>query len=238
MLDDGLVRARLRGWPRRPDVAHLVLADHTVAPRATTVREWLAMITAEGFTTIRTGALSPDAARVFVDHGFVEVQRLALLHLTLDVDRVPEPHHRLRPLRGDRAFATAERIDERAFGVEWDIDAAGIREACEATPAHRIRLALTANDEPAGYMITGRNGSAGFVQRLAVDPTNEGQGVATSLIFDGLRWLRRHRVDDVLINTRLDNDRALDLYRRLGFVDMDENLSVLELAPDATGARP
>jgi len=42
----------------------------------------------------------------------------------------------------------------------------------------------------------------------------------------------------VLINTRLDNDRALDLYRRLGFVDMDENLSVLELAPDATGARP
>ena len=111
MLDDGLVRARLRGWPRRPDVAHLVLADHTVAPRATTVREWLAMITAEGFTTIRTGALSPDAARVFVDHGFVEVQRLALLHLTLDVDRIPEPHHRLRPLRGDRAFATAERID-------------------------------------------------------------------------------------------------------------------------------
>jgi ribosomal protein S18 acetylase RimI-like enzyme len=42
--------------------------------------------------------------------------------------------------------------------------------------------------------------------------------------------LRRYRVRDVLVNTRLDNDRALDLYRRVGFVDMDENLSVLELS--------
>lgn len=228
VLDDGTVRARLRPWPREVDVAHLVLTDHTVAPRSTTVRDWMNLVARDGYATIRTGALSPEAAGVFLDHGFVEIQHLALLRLDLSAVIIGEPHHRTRPLRTNRAFETAARIDRKAFDDGWELDAGGIRDACEATPTHRIRLALTTADEPAGYMITGRNGSAGFIQRLAVEPGHEGQGVATSLLIDGLRWLRRHGVSDVLINTRRDNDRALDLYRRLGFVDMDENLSVLE----------
>jgi len=228
-LDDGTVRARLRPWPREMEVAHLVLTDHTVAPRHTTLRDWTNLIARDGYSTIRTGALSSDAARVFLDHGYVEIQHLALLRLDLDDTIIAEPHHRTRALRSFRAFETAARIDAQAFDTGWELDASGIRDACTATPSHRIRLALTTTDEPAGYMITGRNGSAGFVQRLAVDPGHEGQGVATSLLLDGLRWLQKHRVRDVLINTRLDNERALHLYRRLGFVDMNENLSVLEL---------
>lgn len=228
VLDDGTVRARLRPWPREVGVAHLVLTDHTVPPRSTTVRDWMNLVARDGYATIRTGALSREAAGVFLDHGFVEIQHLALLRLDLSDTTIAEPHHRTRPLRTNRAFETAARIDHKAFDDGWELDAAGIREACEATPVHRIRLALTTADEPAGYMITGRNGSAGFVQRLAVEPGYEGQGVATSLLIDGLRWLHRHGVRDVLINTRLDNARALDLYRRLGFVDMDENLTVLE----------
>ncbi|MEY3618807.1 MAG: hypothetical protein RL726_1505 [Actinomycetota bacterium] len=230
VLDDGTVRARLRPWPSEVDVAHLVLTDHTVAPRSTTLLDWTNLITRDGYSTIRTGALSPDAARVFLDHGYVEIQHLALLRLDLSEVILTEPHHRTRALRTFRAFETAARIDRKAFESGWELDAAGIRDACTATPTHRIRLALTTADEPAGYMITGRNGSAGFIQRLAVDPAHESQGVATSLLLDGLHWLRRYRVRDVLVNTRLDNDRALDLYRRLGFVDMDENLSVLELS--------
>ena len=238
LLDDGVVRARLRPWPEQPDVAHLVLTDHTMAPRSTTLRDWMRVVADDEYTAIRTGALSFDAARTFVDHGFVEIQRLALLRRQLSADTfVAEPHHRTRPLRGTRAFETAARIDRKAFESGWDLDAAGIRDACEATPNHRVRLALTSSDEPAGYMITGRNGSAGFVQRLAVDPRHEGHGVATSLILDGLAWLQRSGVDDVLINTRLDNSRALDLYRRLGFDDMDENLVVLERRID-TGNLP
>jgi ribosomal protein S18 acetylase RimI-like enzyme len=215
-----------------------VLTDHTLAPRSTTLRDWINMVANDDYTTVRTGALSLEAARTFIDHGFVEIQRLALLRRELNErTSIPEPHHRTRPLRGTRAFDTAARIDHKAFESGWDLDAAGIRDACEATPTHRIRLALTSNDDPAGYMITGRNGSAGFVQRLAVDPNHESQGVATSLILDGLAWLQRNGVDDVLINTRLDNVRALDLYRRLGFDDMEENLVVLE-RPIAAGALP
>jgi ribosomal protein S18 acetylase RimI-like enzyme len=100
---------------------------------------------------------------------------------------------------------------------------------------HRIRLAVTATDEPAGYMVTGRNGSAGFIQRLAVDPAYEGQGVATSLLQDGLGWLARRRVTDILVNTHLDNQRALSLYQRIGFEQLPENLRVMELSLSKQG---
>jgi ribosomal protein S18 acetylase RimI-like enzyme len=189
---------------------------------------------------VRTGALSASATPPFTQLGFVSFQRLALLRLELDRpnDRLEgalhdsssgASRHELRAVRGSRQVATLARIDRAAFVDGWDLDATGILDACQATPQHRVRLAVTANDEPAGYMITGRNGAAGFVQRLAVHPDFEGRGVASSLLVDGLVWLQRRRVDDVLVNTNFDNERALDLYRRFGFEPLEESLSVLAL---------
>jgi ribosomal protein S18 acetylase RimI-like enzyme len=141
----------------------------------------------------------------------------------------------MRPLRSQRALDVAARLDHLAFESGWELDVNGIEEACRATPVHRIRLAVTATDEPAGYMVTGRNGSAGFIQRLAVDPAHEGQGVATSLLQDGLGWLTRRRVTDILVNTHVDNHRALSLYQRLGFEQLPENLRVMELSLSKLG---
>ena len=186
---------------------------------------------AEGYTSIRTGALSGEAAEQFEVMNFYEIQQLALLRLgTATPSRVdsPVPHHEMRALRSVRSMDIAARIDQEAFDFGWQLDALGIREACRATPAHRIRLALTSTDEPVGYMITGRNGSAGFIQRLAVSPTHAGQGVATSLLQDGLQWLSKAGVSDILVNTHLDNQRALDLYHRLGFATLPETLRVMQ----------
>ena len=155
---------------------------------------------AEGYTSIRTGALSGEAAEQFEAKDFYEIQRLALLRLgaaTPNKVDSPTPHHEMRALRSVRSMDIAARIDQEAFDFGWQLDALGIREACRATPAHRIRLALTSTDEPVGYMITGRNGSAGFIQRLAVSPTHAGQGVATSLLQDGLQWLSKAGVSDI-----------------------------------------
>ena len=155
---------------------------------------------AEGYTSIRTGALSGEAAEQFEIMNFHEIQKLALLRLgTATPSKVdgPAPHHEMRALRSVRSMDIAARIDQEAFDFGWQLDALGIREACRATPTHRIRLALTSTDEPVGYMITGRNGSAGFIQRLAVSPTHAGQGVATSLLQDGLKWLSKAGVNDI-----------------------------------------
>ncbi|MBU3689519.1 MAG: hypothetical protein B7C54_06285 [Acidimicrobiales bacterium mtb01] len=246
LLDDGRTRARLRPWPHQSRIAQLILTDHTKAPTVATLLTWLAVARDHGFDSIRTGALSDSATPPFVELGFESIQRLALLRLELDRhndDLDTELHgssraarHELRAVRGSRQIATLARIDRAAFVDGWDLDATGIVDACRATPQHRVRLAVTANDDPAGYMITGRNGAAGFIQRLAVHPDHEGRGVATSLLVDGLTWLHRRRVEDVLVNTNFDNERALDLYRRFGFESLDESLSVLALDRLAVGS--
>ena len=240
LFDDGIVCARVRKWPSRPDIAHLVLTDHTVAPSRASLDEWTQSLRSEGYTSIRTGALSLSATEPFEQAGFRDIQRLALLRMKTPLPRVAthrtaQPHHEMRPLRSQRAFDVAARLDHLAFDSGWGLDVDGIEEACRATPVHRIRLAVTATDEPAGYMVTGRNGSAGFIQRLAVDPAYEGQGVATSLLQDGLSWLARRRVTDILVNTHLDNERALSLYQRIGFEQLPENLRVMELSLSKQG---
>ena len=239
LFDDGFVGARVRHWPHRPDVAHLVLIDHTAAPSLTSLQEWIESLRLDGYGFIRTGAVSAAAAKPFELSGFVDIQHLALLRLSAGATSLlarSTPHHEIRTLRTQRSLSLAARLDQMAFASGWELDVEGIEEACRATPAHRLRLAVTATDEPAGYMITGRNGTAGFVQRLAVDPKFEGQGVATSLLQDGLSWLKKRQVSDILVNTHLDNHRALALYQRLGFEQLPENLQVLELR--ITGSAP
>lgn len=200
-----------------------------MAPPYTTLADWSNVLRRWNFHTVRTGALAETATSSFVEHGFTCVQRLALLRFVLDRSVELElPRHELRTIRGPRQLAVAARIDSVAFENGWELDVDAILDACRATPHHRIRLAVTATDQPAGYVITGRNGTAGFVQRLAVVPEFEGQGIATSLLLDGLRWLQRRHVREVLVNTNFDNDRALELYERFGFSLVPESLQVFE----------
>lgn len=227
--------ARVRSWPGHTDIAHLVLTDHTRSPTVGAVRSWTEYLRLNGYHLIRTGALAPDASATFERAGFHSVQHLALLRLDdpsilRRIRKFPRPPVAVRTLRSQRSLLTAARIDASAFDPDWNLDVAGIRDACRATPAHHIRLAVTATDEPAGYMITGRSGTSGFIQRLSVAPEHQGQGIGKALLQDGLRWLTRRRVHDILVNTHLDNVRALQLYMAWGFRRLDEELQVMEIA--------
>ena len=47
------------------------------------------------------------------------------------------------------------------------------------------------------------------------------------MVADALRWLRRHRTDRALVNTQLDNQPALALYRGCGFHELPTGLCVM-----------
>ena len=241
VLHDGVVTARVRIWPGNPEIAHLVLADHTQSPTVGAVQSWTEFLRLKGFNLIRTGALSPDSSAIFERAGFHSIQRLALLRLddpsiVHGLGQLPRPAVATRALRSQRSLLTAAAIDAAAFDLNWNLDVGGIRDACRATPSHRIRLAVTATDEPAGYMITGRSGSSGFIQRLAVSPSHQGQGIGNALVQDGLRWLGRRQIRDVLVNTHLDNETALHIYKTWGFGRLDDELQVMEINTLGRGA--
>ena len=82
-------------------------------------------------------------------------------------------------------------------------------------------------DAPTGYGLFGRAGNDGYVQRLAVHPEAQGDGLGRALLADGLRWLQRRGAVHAYVNTQSDNDRAYGLYCASGFTPMPIGLCVL-----------
>jgi ribosomal protein S18 acetylase RimI-like enzyme len=220
---DGLV-CRARTWPSLPDTAQLVMYQQVRPPTTADLERWSDQLAQMGFARLRTSALATAAARRVELAGFHTIQELVLL-------QHDEPRTAARPrtstsrLLTDRQ-AEAARIDRAAFGAEWSLDASAIDDVRHATPAHRARTAGGTAFQ--AYAITGRDARQGFLQRLAVAPEHQGQGLGTALVQDSLRWSGRWRADRVLVNTPTTNLVALALYERLGFHRLTERLRVYE----------
>lgn len=69
---------------------------------------------------------------------------------------------------------------------------------------------------------------------LAVHEGHQGQGVGRALMNELLRWARSNpRVEKVELQVRSSNERALGLYRSLGFVEEGRKTRRLKIGPDA-----
>jgi ribosomal protein S18 acetylase RimI-like enzyme len=211
-----------------------------VVPEPEQVRRWVERASADpAVTTIRTSALYPAPASRFRAAGFVVADRLALLQADLRTGRQGATRRRLGradartgKLRRSELTAAA-RIDQAAFGPAWSHDAAEIDEIRAATPHARVR----ARYRPAGvgrrhvlaFAVAGASNEHGYLQRLSVHPDHQRRGHGRALTLDALGWMARRNLRDCLVNTSVDNGAALDLYRSVGFVRLDEHLEVLEL---------
>lgn len=251
----GAEQARCSPWRGDGKLAHLAPTSDSQPLSASFVRHCAGRLGREGFSGIVTSALAPVEQTGFLEAGFEIEQRLHLLvHDLAGLDSVarPEGVKVRRARRSDMDGVVL--LDGQAFDDFWSMDAAAIREAVEATPRARFRLAVhdgagsehrrAESDEATGgqgaagggivgYAITGRAGTRGYLQRLAVAERLRGQGLGRHLVGDGLRWLRRWGADQCMVNTQEGNDRALDLYERMGFRREPAGLAVLasRLAP-------
>lgn len=223
----GRERVRTGPWRGDREVAYLSPLPDAPAPSAVFVRRCLDQLAARGFQRVITSALSPSEQAGFLGAGFEVHERLYLLEH--DLHHVPRADTSALRRAGPGDHQAVLDVDSRAFPAFWRIDETSLGEALSATPNSRFRIA-TGADGVAGYAVTGRAGRRGFLQRLAVDPDHQRQGLGRVLCVDALRWLRRWRVDQAVVNTQMGNEAALALYESLGFRREAAGLSVLSAA--------
>lgn len=226
MEEDRAVEAppfRARAWPGDPSGRTALVRAAGRSPGE------LKALRAAGFERARTGALGHRDASALLAAGWKIAAHLHLLRH--DLRHLPPEHPRggprlRRARQSDLAAATA--LDDSAFPLDWRLGQEGLAEALKATPRARFRLAAE-RAHPVAYAICGRSGREGYVQRLAVAPSAQRQGLGRALTLDGLRWLKRWRATSASVNTYVGNDAALRLYRSLGFVEIRPGLMVLTI---------
>jgi ribosomal protein S18 acetylase RimI-like enzyme len=232
VIEWGRERARTGPWRGDAHTAYLAPAPESPPPSPVFLRRCLDELTHRGFDRVVTGALSPPEQRPFLAVGFAEQERLHLLaHDLRDLPSPPGDVDLRRGHRSDRGQVLA--VDVAAFQPFWQLDDTGLEEALAATPSSRFRVA--SSDTPVdracgnlvGYAISGRAARQGYLQRLAVHPACQRAGIGTALVLDGLQWMRRRGVTRAVVNTQLDNEPALALYRHLGFRLQTAGLAVL-----------
>lgn len=209
-----------RPWRHGSDLA--LLTPTCRGATAAEVRSAAAEAVASGFHAVLSPALEVSRTSEWLAAGFVPHERLHLLHhdLTSAPDRAAV---RLRPaVRWDRPRVLA--IDEAAFDDPfWHLDGLGLADALRATQQRRYRIDLRRR----GFAISGTADSRAYLQRLAVDPLAQGQGLGASLVVDAISWARAVGAQRLSVNTQEHNAAALSLYRNLGFVADPDGLTVL-----------
>jgi ribosomal protein S18 acetylase RimI-like enzyme len=224
VLTSGRERVRTGPWRGDGHVAYLAPVTDAPPPSARFVQRCLGELSARGYSSVITAALSASERVAFYQAGFRDQERLRLL--VHDLERVADP-----PDLGIRRARQADRpavlaVDAATFSAFWRLDEWGLDQAVAATPSSRFRVA-TANGRVVGYAITGRAGTDGYLQRLAVDPAHQRGGRGRALALDGLHWLRRKGVRRAVVNTQVGNDAAYSLYVSLGFRGQPSDLVVL-----------
>ncbi len=226
-INFGKARFRGGGWRGSADIAYLVPISAASTLDRRSLEAARAKLTADGFSEVITGAVGISECRVMRDDGFVDREHLHLLRHDLEgtIARRDSMSRRIKKGRLTHRKSILA-LDSVAFDGFWSLDQSGFQEALDATPVSRLRVI---SDGPVvAYSITGRAGRNGYLQRLAVAPGAQGEGLGSALVHDALRWLKRRRAEHVWVNTQETNERAYQLYLRLGFRPEPTQLTVLQ----------
>lgn len=211
-------------WRGQLEIACLSPLPDGPPPSATFVHHCLDQLAARGFSRVVTTALSVPEQAGFLGAGFGVEEDLHLLVHDLQWLPPAPPASLRRASQTDRPAVL--EVDNRSFAPFWRIDDDGLTDAIAATPRTRFRVA-SGETGVIAYAVSGRAGRRGFLQRLAVEPGHQREGLGRALALDALFWLRRWRVERAVVNTQLDNVAALSLYEGLGFRREQTCLSVL-----------
>lgn len=223
----GWSRADARPWNDATDLASLrLLRGGAVFLEACTQR-----LIEFGAPEVLSPPLPKSARSSWRSAGYSEWIDLALMRKSLD-DQPTAPDH-LVVVADDTAIGQLLAIDREAFSDFWRFDANGLSESIEATGQSSILIIRDGNGEPAAFAVVGFGAAISYLQRVAVHPDWQGQGMGRSLVRVAARKARSAGSQVMLLNTQFDNSGAIALYQSEGFKLLPEALALLRFKPPA-----
>ena len=220
-LSSGWHRARVRPW-NDTVTAPMIRVDRGGSGFLDSVTRHLRDL---GEAVTYSPALYPDSTTMWVRSGFTTHARLALMEHGLSVR--PEPDHGSEVIAAvDPDWASIHELDERCFEGFWRMSEAGLREAHETNRTSTVLLTYQ-GETIAGYAIVGMQLGVAYLHRIAVSPEHTGAGRGSSLLRSAIVWGRAHGGRTMVLNVRTENQRAITLYERIGFITTGSSLLVL-----------
>ena len=226
VIHRGHERARTVPWRGGGATALITPAPNGPLLSGDFVRHCLETLAGQGFGRVITSALSPLEQAGFLAAGFEVEKQLRLLMRPLGtLPPLPEGA-RLTNVRASR-IPDVLAVDGAAFPDFWRFDELALEDALHATPRTHFRASRGRHGSVTGYAVTGRALRRGYIQRLAIDPAAQGQGLGRRLLLDGLHWLVKEGATSAYVNTQTDNSAAYNLYTSVGFREEPLGLSGL-----------
>lgn len=112
-------------------------------------------------------------------------------------------------------LSTVNSIDQAAFEPLWQTPLPGLTAAFHNS---FYSTAIFSSNQMIGYLISTEKSGNAHLARIAVLPSFQGKGVATTLILDFLEFCNKNGVREVTLNTQSNNHKSIALYKKLGFV--------------------
>jgi ribosomal protein S18 acetylase RimI-like enzyme len=214
-------RATARPWnDAQPDASLRLIRGSSQFLKACTD-----LLMNHGVPSVMSPPLPSGGRRAWLHIGYREYLQLALMRRELD--RVPPPPDHLVVETGSARLSEMLEIDRAAFSPFWRFDALGLGEAMSATGRSCVLVIRDAEGGLAGFAVVGFGSAIAYLQRVAVHPRWQGQGMGRSLVRVAARRARSDGARVMLLNTQTDNEPALLLYETEGYVRMPEPLWLL-----------
>ncbi len=220
-LRRGWARAEARPWnDHEPQASLRLLRGGSSFLEACTTR-----LLALGVESVLSPPLPMSAQRAWNQAGYQPFIDLALMRKSLDGGDGSPDH--LVVERADFGIDDLLAIDAAAFPQFWRFSRGALEEAIEATTRSTTLTILGSDGAPIAYAVVGFGSAIAYLQRVAVLPEWQGQGMGRSLVRVVSRKARSSGAKVLLLNTQTDNHSAIALYEDEGFIRLPEPLTLL-----------
>lgn len=184
------------------------------------VRAWAQVCAARGFEAIVASEQSERRRQEFYLTAGMELLEEIVVY---EMDRLRAPSVRDLTLRfapvdinDDNVRAELETLDHAAFPWFWWNSTDEFRDYAGA-PGVSIDLGRDAEGRARAYVGYTRFRTWGHLDRIAVDPTSQGQGLGRIALDHVLRTLALEGARRVALSTQANNTRSRQLYESSGF---------------------